>query len=401
MKAWIPAAGLVLLCALPARAQQPVTLTFAEALERARSSAPSVVAGRLRIDEARARLIGASRPLSSNPLLELEAGEREGDVPADYSVGLEQQLELPASRRARLDAVRASVLFAQQRALEIERATVREAGRSFVAGLAARERQEAAAAAVELASEALSIAERRYAAGDVAQLDVNLARTALARAAAEQRASEAELAAAKTELRILLDEPAPIELAGSLRDALSAPSDDVAINVTRPEMGMLEAEIAGAEADLRLGSSMRRPDFGLRLAAGREEGDRIVTGGIGVTLPLFSRGQEEIALANARLDRLRAEQRALGRAIEAEIRGAVARRDLLRASATGYAESVIPLVEENEALALESYEVGEIGLAELLLVRRESLDARLALIQQLIEVRLAEVEVRVQTGVWQ
>lgn len=48
----------------------------------------------------------------------------------------------------------------------------------------------------------------------------------------------------------------------------------------------------------------------------------------------------------------------------------------------------LPLVEENEMLAPESYEVGQIGRGDLLLVRRETLDARRAFIGQLIETRL-------------
>ena len=61
---------------------------------------------------------------------------------------------------------------------------------------------------------------------------------------------------------------------------------------------------------------------------------------------------------------------------------------------------MLPLVEENERLALESYDVGQIGLGDLLLVRREALDARRFLIDQVIETRLAEVELRAKAGVW-
>jgi hypothetical protein len=38
----------------------------------------------------------------------------------------------------------------------------------------------------------------------------------------------------------------------------------------------------------------------------------------------------------------------------------------LRAAAADYERTVIPLIEENEKLALESYDVGQIGLGDLL-----------------------------------
>ena len=88
------------------------------------------------------------------------------------------------------------------------------------------------------------------------------------------------------------------------------------------------------------------------------------------------------------------------RTIDAEVRGAMATHEALRASTSEYERTVLPLIEENERLALESYDAGQIGLAELLLVRREALDARGSLIDQLIETRLAEVELRSKAGVW-
>jgi cobalt-zinc-cadmium efflux system outer membrane protein len=170
--------------------------------------------------------------------------------------------------------------------------------------------------------------------------------------------------------------------------------------VERPDVRALDAEIAEAEAEQSFARTLRWPELGVRASYSHEEGDRILLGGIGLTLPLFNRGQEAAAVASARLSRLRAEREALKRTIEAEVRGAIASHDALRAAVAEYERTVLPLVEENERLALESYEVGQIGLADLLLVRREALDARRAYIDQLLAMRLAEVELRARAGVW-
>lgn len=399
----IALAGLVLLAGLPALAQQrPAALTFEDALERARQSAPAVIAARMRIDEARGRVLGASLPLASNPTVEVAAGRRSGEISStDYSLEVGQDLELPQRRRARIDAARAGVTQEEQRAREVEREALREVATTFLRAVEARERSEAAGSGKHLADEALRIAERRYAAGDVAQLDVNLARTAVARADAETRIANATLTGQVTQLQVLLGLPEPVTVGGSLRDALTLTTTElVARAADRPDVRVLEAEIAEAEADQRLARTLRWPDFGVRASYAKEEGDRIILGGVGLTLPMFNRGQEATAVANARLGRLRAQREALTRTIEAEVRGAVATHDALRAAASEYQRTVLPLVEENEKLALESYEVGQIGLADLLLVRREALDARRAFIDQLIETRLAEVELRARAGVW-
>lgn len=403
MKRIIGLAGLFLLAGLPASAQQqPAVITWEDALERAQQSAPAVIAARMRIEEARGRVAGASLRFAGNPTVEVEAGRRSGAASStDYGVEVGQDLEPPRRRRARIDAAQAGVTQEEHRAREAEREALREVATTFLHAVEARERAEAANSGKRLAEEALRIAERRYAAGDVAQLDVNLARTAVARADAEARIANATLTGHVTRLQVLLGLAGPVTVDGSLRDGSPMTIPDlVARAADRPDLRVLEAEIAEAEADRRLARTLRWPDFGVRASYAKEEGDRIVLGGFGLTLPLFHRGQEATAVANARLARLRAQRDALTRTIEAEVRGAVAAHDALRDAASEYERTVLPLVDENETLALESYEAGQIGLGDLLLVRRETLDARRAFIDQLIETRLAEVELRARAGVW-
>jgi cobalt-zinc-cadmium efflux system outer membrane protein len=396
-------AGLVLLLALPVTAQQQqgIALTLDDALERARQSAPAIVAARMRSDEARGRVVGASLAFSTNPTVEVEGGRRSGAATStDYGVEVGQEIDLPQRRRARIDAAQAAVTQEEQRAREVERDVLREVATSFLRAVEARERAEAATTGRHLADEAQRIAERRYTAGDVAQLDVNLARTAVSRADAEVRSANAALTGHLTQLQALLGMTEPVMASGSLRDALTLTTADlVARAAGRPDVRVVEAEIAEAEAEQRLARTLRWPDFGVRGSYRHEGDERVMLGGVGFTLPVFNRGQEATAIANARLARLRAEREALTRTIEAEIRGAIALHDALRDAATQYERTVLPLVEENEKLALESYEVGQIGLGDLLLVRREALDARRALIDQLIETRLAEVELRAKAGV--
>jgi len=401
MQRIIAVAGLILLSSWPIAAQQGVTLTFNDALDRARQTAPAVVAARLRIEEARGRVIGASLPFSSNPTVEVEAGRRTGQVSSnDFGVEVGQDLDLPQRRRARIDAAHASVTQEEQREREREREALRDVAMAFLRALESRERADVATSGKRLADEALKIAERRYTAGDVAQLDVNLARTAVARADAEVRTANASLTGNLTLLQVLLGMSEPVKAGGSLRDAMTlAPGDLAARAADRPDARVLDAEIAEAEADLRMAGTLRWPQLGIRASYAKEEADRIILGGIGLTLPVFNRGQEATAIANARHARLRAERQALTRTIE-EVRGAIATYDALRTAAAEYERTVLPLIEENERLALESYEVGQIGLGDLLLVRREALDARRAFIDQLIETRFAEVELHAKAGVW-
>lgn len=405
MHRFIPLIGLVLSVALPAASQDRMTvLTLEDVLTRARESAPAVVAARMRIEETRARVIGASLLFATNPTMEVEAGPRTGaTTTTDYGVAFAHDFDLPARRRARIDAARAGVTQEEQRAREVERDVLREVATTFLRAVEAREREAAAASGKHLADEALRIAERRFTAGDVAQLDVNLARTAVARAEADARVAGATLTGQLTRLKVLLGIAAPESVAidGSLRDAAPLTADDlIARAADRGDVRIVDAEIAEAEAEQRLARTLRWPELGLRAGYRREGEDHVTTGGIGLSLPFFNRGQESAAIATARLARLRAERNALTQTIEAEVRGALASYDALRAVAEQFERTVLPLIEENERLALESYDVGQIGLAELLVIRRDALDTRRTFIDQLIEMRLAEIELRAHAGVW-
>jgi cobalt-zinc-cadmium efflux system outer membrane protein len=397
--------GLCVFAALRATAQTPPTvLTLQEALARARESSPAIASARMRIDEVRGRLTGASLLLQSNPSVEFAAGPRSGAVSStDFEAAIAQDIDLPPRRRARIDAAHHAITAEEQRAREVERNVLRDVARTFLLALEARERAGAAMSSRRLAGEALLIAERRFHAGDVAQLDVNLARTAVARADADARNDAATLTVELTQLILLIGMPgdASVTVSGALRDMFPLRAADVmSAAVDRADVRVLDAEIAEAEAELRLAKTLRWPDLGLRSSYRREGDERIVLAGVGISLPLFNRGQEAGAVAGARAARLRVERDTLLRTIDGEVRGALAAYDARRSAAEQYEQTVLPLVEENERLALESYDVGQIGLAELLVTRREALDARRAFIDQLIEARLAETELRARAGVW-
>ena len=378
----------------PARAEAQRVLTLAEVMTTARERAPQIVSARLGLAEAQGRVVGAGvRP--GNPEVDVAAGDRRGGVRStDLDVGVSQRFEPPGLRSARLAGAGARLAEATASADETTRGVLREAARTFYQAIFAAERIRLATAAETLAVALFDAADRRHRAGDIAVLDVNLARAALARARADRRAGEAEQAGALGALKVLLHLSEAIAVQGSLTPTSSP--DAVALargSDERPELRVLQAAVREAEAEVAMARSLSRPEFGLGVRFAREEGSRIILGGVTVSLPVFAKGQEQLAVGSARASRLRAELEALRSRIRVELETALVAYEKRVAAVRVLETDALPSLDENDALTARSFEVGQIGLSDVLLIRREMLDTRAHYLNALLEAALARVEI--------
>jgi cobalt-zinc-cadmium efflux system outer membrane protein len=280
------------------------------------------------------------------------------------------------------------------------RVALRAAAAAYFRALHAQERIRLLDATAQLAATVHSVADRRFRAGDIAVLDVNIARAAMARVRADRETAEASRALATGDLQQLLQLDGDISVAGEFLRA-SEPDLSALLEAAagRPEVRALEAGIREAEAEASLGRAFATPDYGLGVQYAREEGDRILLGGVTITLPMFSNGQELRAVGNARAARLRAELEAARRRVHLEVRSAFEAYSRRRAALRVLETEAIPGLDENEALTTRSFEVGQLGLPELLLIRREILDTRSQHLDALLEVALARIDLDASAGV--
>jgi cobalt-zinc-cadmium efflux system outer membrane protein len=376
-------------------AQGTTILSLTDVLARAREQAPQIVSARLALEEARGRLTGASIRQQSNPQIDAAIGNRNGPGTryTDFELGFGQAFERGSRRSARIAGANAAIAQSTAAIDEVARTVLRDAAAAYYRAVHATERIKLLNAAYELALAVHSSADRRFRAGDIAVLDVNIARAALARVRAEREGAEASKALAIGELRLLLRFETNVDVDGSL--TTPGPTDvNAALQaaVQRPELRTLEAGVQEAEAEVQLGESFTKPEYGLGVRYSREEGDQIVLGGLTVTLPVYSKGQEQRAVGSARAARLRAELEAAKTRVQIEVRAAFDAYNR-RLAAIGVLESeAIPGLDENERLTTRSFEVGQLGLPELLLIRREMLETRFQYLDALLEAALARVD---------
>jgi outer membrane protein, heavy metal efflux system len=393
------------LCLAPrgTHAQQNA-MTLDQALARARQRAPQILAAQDRIDEARGRLRGASILLQENPTFEVSAGPRlsqSGNV-TDYDVSLGQSFELGGRRASRIAGAQAAVERETATSRDVLRRLLRDVSFGFVRSLAAKERLRLAEASSTIAAELFQSMNRRYQAGDVPILDVNLARNSAARARAEVSSAQAAYASAVGDLRVLLGMSAieSLDLTGDLHDRRRFDLPPLLAHAgERPDLRALEAERREAQADVRLGDGLRWPTIAPAFSYKRDSGDRVVQGGVSFTLPAFSRGQELQVVGQARGRRLDRELDATRRSIAVEVSTAYDVYNHQVAAVEELERDALPSLDENETLARRSFEEGEIGLAELLLVRRDAFETRTVYLERLLDAAIAGVELEFRAGV--
>ncbi len=374
---------------------QSRTLTLAEVLARAREQAPQIVSARLALEEIRGRLVGASLRFQANPEIEAGVGNRQGADRrfTDFEIGVGQTFEPGSRRSARIAGANAAMTQGSADVEETTRIVLGSAAAAYYRALHAHERIRVLNATQELAAGVYSVADRRFRAGDIAVLDVNIARASLARVRAEREGAEAARTLALGALKQLLRLEGDIVVEGRL-----APGGEADLNVVlqaasqRPELRALEAGVQHAEAELRLGRAFAKPDYGLGVRYSREEGDQIVLGGLTLTLPVFSRGQELRAVGAARAARLRAGLDAARARVQMEVRSHFEAYNRRLAAVRVLETEAIPGLDENETLTTRSFEVGQLGLPELLFIRREILDTRSQYLDALLEAALARID---------
>lgn len=406
MRSLFRGAMLCVACCVPAAPAiaQPIVLALPDVIARARTESPDVVVASLSLEESRGRLIGASRRLQTNPDLDTALGRRDGEdgVQTDFQIGLAQMFQPGARRRARVDGAEAALAQARAEIEDTRRLTVAAATAAFYRAVYAAERLRLLQSNVTVAESVLSVSQRRYAAGDVAVLDVNLARTTLGRIRAEVATAEADATMARGRLQRLLGLDNPVSVQGSLSEALAGQASlesRLSTIDSRPDLLALDASVREAEAEARLGESLKRPDYGVGARYSHEEGDHIVMGTFTINLPFAVKGQDVTVTGRGRAARMRASLEAVRRQARIDVTAAQAAYEG-RLVALGVLErDVVSALDDTLALATRSFDVGQIGIADILIMRREVVDARLQYLDTLLSTVLARVDLDSVSGV--
>ena len=275
-------AGLLACLASPVWAAPPPTsATINDLLRQVWESHPGVQAAQSAIDAARARGDAAGKPIY-NPELEVDA---ERTAVNTISIGINQTIDWGDKRGAQRQMGNSEVRIAQAELASLHQQVASEVLTALASYQSAQEQRQLAWRYSELMGQLVETTEQRYAAGDLGQLDVALARVAYSESRMQVARREAEVATQQASLVAAsglslsqwpsMPSPPPAPPAEPQRDALLA---------KLPRLIAQQARIANARGSIELARASRSADPTIGLRGGAEENDLLL--GLNFSMPL-------------------------------------------------------------------------------------------------------------------
>ena len=385
--------------------KETITLSLEEAVQLAVRSAPRVLSRQARTPELEGLRVEAEIYPRLNPTFEIAVGPRVAGSELSPTVSLEfiQVLGLGGGVAARLEALEASLERSKAETLGTIQSVQRAVALAFVRVLWAEERLKLANEQAALALATLTATEQRKTAGDTSQLELNIAKMGIDRADADKKDSEALRRAALGQLRLLLgiSYDANLTLKGKLSEVGTADLANMLSKAkNRPELAAIAAELREAEAEVAFGDTLAAPDLGLGVRYQHEDkGVNTIMGVFSLSLPFFDYGQGVTARSEAKKRRVQVDLQQRSAEVPIEIQSAYEVFVTRRAAALNFGESIN--FDENLQLASTGYKAGETSLSELLILRRELLDAKRTQTDRMLSAREAEIELRAAAGALQ
>ena len=358
-------------------AEKPISLsTLAQTML---DNHPAYQAAQAELDRTQAQARANTQP-RYNPELEVEY-EDAADI--TRTIGLSQTFDWSGKRRASRKVGAASVQAAQAGLAVVRQQLLTELLTELSQLQTAATLADLAGQRIELLNEFLQLAKRRFAAGDIARTDVDLARLALSEAHMQAAVLSADTSTAQARMNALVNVPATDlpTLPDLPLTADAGPIDKWIVQL--PAIRQAAAQGAAAKAGIRVAQKNRRSDPTLALRGGKEEDDTLI--GITASLPLFVRNtfQAEVDAANA--EAIRAEQRYfdLLRTAKAESQSAEQRFRLTRAALADWQQSGRKSLQGRVRLLKQIWQAGEIDTTDYLVQLQQTLDTQSASVELL------------------
>ncbi|HSI87202.1 MAG: TolC family protein [Candidatus Methylacidiphilales bacterium] len=413
---WLTCLAFLLVSVVTGQAE---TVTLASIPERIRTSNPSLIAARLRIEEARARFQGAGR--LANPSLGIELKHDRKFEEGTLTLSLDQSF--PVTARLRLEKVLShkAIAAAELEIRDAERKLIAEAQTAAVKLIYLARQRELRRQQAELSASLAQFATKRAQMGEISALDAAQAQVDSQRILLEVNQLEVERVSLTGELRMKLGSVSgTLTVGGGLPAPVSSPREISAGATTsapksramygpilRPDYQKAKLAEQSARTEVEIAKAKKWEDVtaGVMLEGERSrdepEGlERNIYMGfrLSIPLPLWNQNQGEIREKQAAVVRSVLETKALEVDIANE---ALLARNEMAANAqlaNETQEKLMPLVIQQTDRLEQAYKRGEVDMLTVLRSRDQRLALESAILDATRNYHLARIRYDSATG---
>ncbi|MGH9499492.1 MAG: TolC family protein [Terriglobales bacterium] len=391
---------LLVAAAVQAPAQQAPQLSLQQALARAEQQNLDLVTARERRAFASAGLqVARQRP---NPVFSFSASR---DAPHE-GLMFDQPLEIGPKRARRIELASSEQALTDLEISALSREVRRAVRNGFYQAEFAKAVSTQKAELLGLAHRLRDIAQSRFEAGDVAQLEVVQADLEAARADAELQLARREEGVAIIRLNALLDEPAAarwdfISALDALPAPPAAPLDELALR-SNPELQQKQQEEAIEQRRLGLLRAEKIPDLSVGIGADLNnppEYQAGLRGQFSLSLPVFSRNQGEIAQSLASQKFLELDLAATKRRIESDVDSAALEFGARTDQARIFRDNLLPAARRLAQMAEESYKAGKANILTVIDAQRNASQVEQEYLDSLVAAQSAFAALEETVGV--
>ena len=210
--------GMLLMLLRPGAEAQNKSLTWEQVRERFETSNPTLIAGRLNVDESKAQEITAF--LRPNPTFTVSADGTQIVPHKGVWQPLAGTFETPSisylherqhKRELRLESAQKGTSIATSQQADLERTLLFNLRSAFVQTLQSKAVLDVSKANLEYYDHVLSVSNEQYKAGDIAQIDLDRLQLQRVQFEADVQSAEVNLRTAKIQLLQLLNDRTPVD----------------------------------------------------------------------------------------------------------------------------------------------------------------------------------------------
>ena len=392
-----------------------------EIVRRALAANGELVAVRLEIERARARLRQAG--LRPNPSLDFEqtTGRFTGSPgETELSMGTAVPIELGGKRGRRIDLAQAELEASEAEVADRERTLTNQVLALYAEALAALRELNTLEELNGLDLQTTRFVQARVNEGETAPIELNQLRVEVERLRSRRSLVEGRLKGTILKLKSLTGiRPSELlRLSEDLEQRVAIPtlaSVEAAVDIAlrnRPDLRFAKLSEQVAQAGLKLARANGIPDVTpfTKYSTGRStfddtpvgtirDRDKTLTFGVSVEIPIFNRNQGGKAEAAIAINQARHRREFLEAVVQAEVQSAFARYQAAQAAVSTFEQGAIPRSTENVATIRAAYQIGAFSITDLLVEQRRLLDVQREFTEALAERYRALTDLQAAMGV--